>query len=58
MEWAWIAVMTLKLTRANLIRIKEAFIKFVTMNPEISAVVFFIVMIVVVILVVKYTRSG
>ena len=58
MNWAWIAVMTFKLTRANLIRIKEAFLRFVTANPELSAAGFFIVMIVAVILIFKYTKSG
>jgi hypothetical protein len=58
MDWAWIAVTTLKLTRANLIRTKEAFLKFVTTNPELSAVGLFIVIIAAVILILKYTRSG
>jgi hypothetical protein len=58
MDWAWIAVMTLRLTRANIIRIKEAFLEFVTANPELSAVGFFIVILAAVILILKYARSG
>ncbi len=58
MDWAWIAVVTLRLTRANLIRIKNAFMKIVSANPELSAVVFLIVMIVAVILILKFARSG
>ncbi len=57
MDWAWIAFMTLKLTRANLIRIKEAYMKLVTANPELSAAGFLIVVIVTVILILKYARS-
>lgn len=49
--------MTLKLTRANLIRIKEAYMKLVTANPELSAAGFLIVVIVTVILILKYARS-
>jgi hypothetical protein len=58
MDWAWIAVVTLKLTRANLIRLKEAFLKFVTANPELSAVGFFVVLIAAVILIFRYARSA
>jgi hypothetical protein len=58
MDWAWIAVMTLKLTRANIIRIKDALIKFVTANPELSAVGFLILLILAVVLIIKYARSG
>ena len=58
MDWAWIAFMTLKLTKANLIRIKYAFMKIVTANPELSAVVSLIVMIVAVIMILKFARSG
>jgi hypothetical protein len=58
MDWAWIAVMTFKLTRANIIRIKEGFLRFVTANPQLSAAGFLIVIIMVVILILKYTRSG
>lgn len=50
--------MTLKLTKANIIRIKYAFMKIVTANPELSVVVFLIVMIVAVILILKFVRSG
>lgn len=50
--------MTLKLTKANIIRIKDAFMKIATANPELSAVVFLIVMIVAVILILKFARSG
>lgn len=58
MDWAWIAFMTLKLTRANLIRIKDAFMKLVNANPGLSAVFFLIVMIVAVIMILKFVRSG
>jgi hypothetical protein len=58
MDWAWIAFMTLKLTRANLIRLKDAFMKFVTTNPELSAVGFFVILIAAVILIFRYARSG
>lgn len=58
MDWAWIAVMTFKLTRANLIRIKDAFLRIVTANPELSALGFFVVIIAAVILILKYARSG
>jgi hypothetical protein len=58
MDWAWIAVMTLRLTRANLIRLKEAFLRFVTANPEISAVGFLVILIASLILILKYARSG
>lgn len=58
MELSWIVIMTLKLTKANIIRIKYAFMKIVTANPELSVVVFLIVMIVAVILILKFVRSG
>jgi hypothetical protein len=58
MDWAWIAVMTLRLTRANIIRMKEAFLKFVTANPELSAAGFLIVIIVTVALIAKYVKSS
>lgn len=58
MDWAWIAVMTLKLTRANLIRIKDVFIKLVNAYPELSAVGFLILIIIVVVLVAKYVKSS
>jgi hypothetical protein len=58
MNWAWIAIMTLKLTRANLIRIKDALMKLVNANPGLSAVGFLIVMIVTVALIAKYVKSS
>ncbi len=58
MELSWIVIMTLKLTKANIIRIKDACMKIATANPELSAVVFLIVMIVAVILILKFARSG
>ena len=58
MELSWIVIVTLKLTKANIIRIKDAFMKIATANPELSAVVFLIVMIAAVILILKFTRSG
>ena len=58
MDWAWIAVMTLKLTRANLIRIKDAFIKLVNAYPELSAVGFLIFIVIVAALIAKYVKSS
>jgi len=58
MDWGWIAVMTLRLTRANIIRMKEALLKFVTSNPELSAAGFLILMIGTVILIAKYMKSS
>ncbi|MGB3861127.1 MAG: hypothetical protein WBF32_10730 [Candidatus Aminicenantaceae bacterium] len=58
MNWAWIAFMTLKLTRANLVRIKDALVKLVTANPELSAVSFLIFLIVTVALITKYVKSS
>jgi hypothetical protein len=58
MDWAWIAFMTVKLTRANLIRIKDAFMKIVTANPELSAAGFLILLIVTVALIAKYVKSS
>jgi hypothetical protein len=58
MELSWIVLTTLKLTRANLIRIKEALIKLITTNPELSAVGFLIVMIVAIALFAKYVKSS
>ena len=58
MDWAWIAFMTIRLTRANLIRIKDAFMKIVTANPELSAVSFLIFLIVTVVLIAKYVKSS
>lgn len=58
MDWAWIAVMTLKLTKENLIRIKNAFMKFIAVNPELSAVGFLIVIIVTMVLIIKYLKSS
>lgn len=50
--------MTLKLTRANLVRIKDALVKLVTANPELSAVSFLIFLIVTVALITKYVKSS
>jgi hypothetical protein len=58
MELSWIIITTLKLTRANLIRIKEALIKLITTNPELSAVGFLIVTIVAIALFAKYEKSS
>lgn len=50
--------MTVRLTKANIIRLREAFLRFVTANPELSAVGFIIIVFAVMILILKYARSG
>lgn len=58
MNWAWIAIMTLKLTRANLLRIKDAFLKLLHAHPELSAAGLLIFMTTAFALIVRYVKSS
>lgn len=58
MNWAWIAIMTLKLTRANLLRIKDAFLKLLHAHPELSAAGLLIFMITAFALIIRYVKSS
>lgn len=58
MELGWIIIMTPKLTRANLLRIKETVIHLVTTNPHLSAIVFVVVAAVISVFIIKYIKSA
>jgi heme/copper-type cytochrome/quinol oxidase subunit 2 len=57
MELGWIIIMTLKLTRANLLRIKNTLVQFINTNPLLSAFIFVVVAVIILIVLIKYTKS-
>ncbi len=58
MELGWIVIMTLKLTKENLLRIKETVFHLIATNPLISAIVFVVVASIVTVFILKYVKSA
>jgi hypothetical protein len=57
MELGWIIIMTLKLTKANLLRIKETLIHLIHTHPLLSACAFVVSAAILVIIIMKYVKS-
>ena len=58
MDLGWIIIMTLKLTKGNLLRIKETLVRLIHTNPVLSACVFMVVVAILGIIVLKYIKSA
>lgn len=58
MELGWIVIMTLKLTQANLLRIRKTLIQFVQQDPLLSACVFVVVAAIITITIIRYVKSA
>ncbi len=57
MELDWIIIMTLKLTKANLLRLKETLFHFIHTNPLLSACLFVVVTAIGTVTIIKYVKS-
>jgi hypothetical protein len=57
MELGWIVIMTLKLTKANLLRIKKTLLHLIQTNPFLSACIFVAVAIFLTVIIIKYVKS-
>lgn len=57
MELGWIVLMTLRLTKANLLRIKGTLLHLIQTNPLLSAVVFVALGAILMTIIIKYVRS-
>jgi hypothetical protein len=57
MEMGWIVIMTLKLTRANLLRIKEILVQLIHTNPLLSACIFVAVATITTVIIIRYVKS-
>ena len=58
MELGWIIIMTLRLTKANLLRIKETLIDFIHTNPLLSACIFMVAAAILTVVIIKYVKSA
>jgi len=58
MEPGWIVMMTLKLTRENILRIEETLSQIVAANPLLSAVIFMVIVAVVLALILKHKNPA
>lgn len=58
MELAWIVIVTLKLTRANILRIKETLVHLIAENPLPSAFVFVAIAAIVMAFILKNKNSA
>jgi hypothetical protein len=58
MELGWIVMMTLKLTEANIVRIKETLFQFANTNPLLSTAIFLIVSAIATALILKYKNPS
>ena len=58
MELGWVIIMTLKLTKENLLRIKETLVHFIHTNPLLSACIFMVVAAIIAAIVIKYVKSA
>ena len=58
MELGWILMMTLKLTRENILRIKETLSQIVAANPLLSAVIFMVIVVVILALILKHKNPA
>jgi hypothetical protein len=53
MELGWIVIVTLKLTRANILRLKESLIHLVGTNPLPSSIIFVVISVLVLVMILK-----
>jgi hypothetical protein len=58
MELSWIVIMTLKLTKENLIRIKKTLVHLIHTEPLLSAFVIAAVAAVIALIITKYVKSA
>lgn len=58
MELGWIIIMTLKLTKANLLRIKGTLVHLIHTNPLLSACVFLVLSAIITVIIIKYVKSA
>jgi hypothetical protein len=58
MELGWIVIMTLRLTKANLLQLKETLFHFIQTNPLLSACVFVGVAAIGMVIIIKYVKSA
>ena len=58
MELGWIIIMTLKLTKANLLRIKETLVNLIHTHPLLSACVIMVIATFLTVIIIKYIKSA
>lgn len=58
MELGWIILVTLRLTRENILRLRETLIQFVGANPLFSVIIFLVVSAIVSALILKYKNPS
>ena len=58
MELGWVIIMTLKLTKANMLRIKETVLHFIDTNPLLSAILCVVIAALVIGFTLKYKNSA
>jgi len=57
MELGWIVIMTLKLTRENLLRIKKTLVHLIHTEPLLSAGVIVAVAAIIAVIIIKYVKT-
>jgi hypothetical protein len=58
MELGWIVMMTIKLTRENILRIKETLSQIAAANPLLSGVIFIVIVAMVLALILRHKNPA